>query len=85
MALPILEWNSKKLGDSDAIARMLAKMYGLAGRGIFEEAQADAMIGILNDFATAAIEYMKLRLLNRPIRDKSWEYLNRQLKSISGF
>ena len=40
---------------------MLAKMYGLAGHGIFEQAQADAMHGVMKDFIRVAIDYIKHR------------------------
>jgi glutathione S-transferase len=56
---PMLDWNGKILHDNDAIGRMLAKMYGLAGDGIFEEAQADAIIGIVRDLGQAIIGYIK--------------------------
>uniref|UniRef100_A0AC34GBM3 GST N-terminal domain-containing protein n=1 Tax=Panagrolaimus sp. ES5 TaxID=591445 RepID=A0AC34GBM3_9BILA len=56
---PLLDWNGKKIYGTDAIARMLAKMYGLAGQGIFEQAQADTIIGIVENLSHAIIEYTK--------------------------
>jgi glutathione S-transferase len=56
---PMLDWNGKFLQGNDAIARMLAKMYGLAGHGIFEQAQADTIIGIVRDLGEAIIGYIK--------------------------
>uniref|UniRef100_A0AC34FS56 Glutathione S-transferase n=1 Tax=Panagrolaimus sp. ES5 TaxID=591445 RepID=A0AC34FS56_9BILA len=56
---PMLDWNGKIIHDNDAIGRMLAKMYGLAGMGIFEQAQADAIIGIVRDLGHAVIGYIK--------------------------
>jgi glutathione S-transferase len=59
--LPLLEFNGKKLSGGDAIARMLAKMYGLAGQDVFEQAQADAMLGVMRDFMGAALDYVKFK------------------------
>uniref|UniRef100_A0A914QHB0 glutathione transferase n=1 Tax=Panagrolaimus davidi TaxID=227884 RepID=A0A914QHB0_9BILA len=56
---PMLEWNGKMIHGSDAIGRMLAKMYGLAGAGIYEQAQADTIIGIISNLNHAIIEYTK--------------------------
>jgi glutathione S-transferase len=56
---PMLEWNGKMIHGTDAIARMLAKMYGLAGAGIYEQAQADTIIGIVSNLSNSVIEYTK--------------------------
>jgi glutathione S-transferase len=56
---PMLDWNGKYIRGNDAIGRMLAKMYGLAGHGIFEQAQADTIIGIVRDLGEAIIGYIK--------------------------
>lgn len=59
--MPILEWNGKKLCGGDAIARMLAKMYGLAGQDVFEQAQADAILGVMRDFMNSVLNYIKFK------------------------
>ena len=56
---PILDWNGKNIYGNDAIQRMLAKMYGLAGHGIFEEAQVDTIIGLEHDISYQVIDYIK--------------------------
>uniref|UniRef100_A0AC34GDF7 Glutathione S-transferase n=1 Tax=Panagrolaimus sp. ES5 TaxID=591445 RepID=A0AC34GDF7_9BILA len=56
---PMLDWNGKLVHGTDAIARMLAKMYGLAGMGIFEQAQADTIVGIVQNLSHAVIQYTK--------------------------
>uniref|UniRef100_A0A914QWV2 glutathione transferase n=1 Tax=Panagrolaimus davidi TaxID=227884 RepID=A0A914QWV2_9BILA len=56
---PMLDWNGKIIHDNDAIGRMLAKMYGLAGMGLFEQAQVDGIIGIVRDLGHAVIGYVK--------------------------
>ena len=56
--MPILEWNGKALYGSDAIARMLAKMYGLAGQDLYEQAQADSIVGVISDVSKATIQYI---------------------------
>uniref|UniRef100_A0AC34G332 Glutathione S-transferase n=1 Tax=Panagrolaimus sp. ES5 TaxID=591445 RepID=A0AC34G332_9BILA len=59
MDFPQLDWNGKMIHGNDAISRMLAKMYGLAGVGIFEQAQADTIVGIVQNLSHAIIEYTK--------------------------
>ena len=45
---------------------MLAKMYGLAGQGIFEEAQADSLFGLMKNFVNVVKVYVKELLSNHP-------------------
>ena len=47
---------------------MLAKMYGLAGQGIFEEAQADAIHAAIKDFVNMYIssEYIRIKASQDP-------------------
>ncbi|OQV26051.1 putative Hematopoietic prostaglandin D synthase [Hypsibius exemplaris] len=42
--LPVLEVNGKNLTQSTAIARYIAKKRGFAGRGLWEQAEVDALI-----------------------------------------
>uniref|UniRef100_A0A914QU85 glutathione transferase n=1 Tax=Panagrolaimus davidi TaxID=227884 RepID=A0A914QU85_9BILA len=55
---PCLEWNGKSIHDNDAIARMLAKMYGLAGDGVFEQAQADILVTAVRDLTNRIRNYL---------------------------
>ena len=57
--LPLLEWNGKQVYGSDAIARLVAKLYNLAGNGVLEQAEADTIIGVMRDFGNIAITYIK--------------------------
>jgi glutathione S-transferase len=47
--LPILEIDGKPVGQSNAIARYLAKQYGLAGRDEWESLQCDMLVDTLTD------------------------------------
>lgn len=48
--MPFLEYDGKILCQSAAIARFLAKQYGLSGKDYFEQAQVDAIIDLLKEF-----------------------------------
>uniref|UniRef100_A0AC35FCL8 Glutathione S-transferase n=1 Tax=Panagrolaimus sp. PS1159 TaxID=55785 RepID=A0AC35FCL8_9BILA len=56
---PLLNYNGKILRENDAIARMLAKMYGLAGDGFFEQAQVDSIVAIVKDLNSATLPYFE--------------------------
>lgn len=47
--LPILEIDGKQVGQSNAVARYLAKQYGLAGKDDWEALQCDALVDTLGD------------------------------------
>lgn len=47
--LPVLEIDGKQFGQSNAIARYLAKYYGLAGKDEWEALQCDALVDTLGD------------------------------------
>jgi glutathione S-transferase len=47
--LPILEIDGRPVGQSNAIARYLAKQYGLAGRDEWESLQCDMLVDTLTD------------------------------------
>lgn len=47
--LPILEIDGKSVGQSNAIARYLARQYGLAGKNEWESLQCDALVDTLGD------------------------------------
>ena len=59
MGFPILDWNGKFVIGKCATARMLAKIYGLAGHGLFEEAQVDAIFGIIRDLHSHILGYIQ--------------------------
>jgi glutathione S-transferase len=48
-ALPILEFDGKVLAQSLAIARYLAREFGLAGKSRYEEAVVDSVVDTSND------------------------------------
>jgi glutathione S-transferase len=47
--LPVLEIDGKLVGQSNSIARYLAKQYGLAGRDEWESLQCDMLVDTLTD------------------------------------
>lgn len=47
--LPVLEIDGKPVGQSNAIARYLAKQCGLAGRDEWESLQCDMLVDTLTD------------------------------------
>ena len=55
---PILDWNEKRIYGNDAINRMLAKAYDLTGNGIFEQAQADTIVRIIDEFDRCILKYI---------------------------
>uniref|UniRef100_A0AC34G9M4 Glutathione S-transferase n=1 Tax=Panagrolaimus sp. ES5 TaxID=591445 RepID=A0AC34G9M4_9BILA len=59
MSPPMLDWNGKKIYGGDAISRMVARLYNLAGQGIYEQAQADTIVSTIRDFGLITIEYVK--------------------------
>ncbi|CAO4366015.1 unnamed protein product [Caenorhabditis nigoni] len=56
--LPVLEVDGKPLGQSYAIARYLAKEFGLAGKTDVEEAEVDAIADQFKDYLNDVIPYM---------------------------
>jgi len=49
--LPILEIDGVTLGESKAICRYVAKKVGLAGKNDIEDAQIDAIVDVMADYA----------------------------------
>lgn len=47
--LPVLEIDGKAVAQSNAVARYLAKQYGLAGRNEWEALQCDVLVDTLGD------------------------------------
>uniref|UniRef100_A0A914Y4E8 glutathione transferase n=1 Tax=Panagrolaimus superbus TaxID=310955 RepID=A0A914Y4E8_9BILA len=56
---PMLDYNGKLIRENDAIARMLARMYGLAGEGYFEQAQVDTIIAIMKELSNSIMGYFE--------------------------
>ena len=47
--VPVLEVDGKTIAQSMSIARFLARRYNLAGKNELEEAEADMMVGVMDD------------------------------------
>uniref|UniRef100_A0A1I7TS13 glutathione transferase n=1 Tax=Caenorhabditis tropicalis TaxID=1561998 RepID=A0A1I7TS13_9PELO len=58
--LPVLEVNGKPVGQSYAIARYLAKEFGLAGKNDIEEAEVDALADQFKDYLNEVVPYMSV-------------------------
>ncbi|KDR10710.1 glutathione S-transferase-like [Zootermopsis nevadensis] len=55
--LPVLEIDGKPVGQSNAIARYLAKQCGLAGRDEWESLQCDMLVDTLTDLKQELFQY----------------------------
>jgi glutathione S-transferase len=69
--VPILEVDGRVLAQSNTIARYLARKHGLAGKGEWEQAQADMYADNINDLLNGTNEKQVLVLMNLLI---IWEY-----------
>ena len=49
----MLEYNGTIIAQSHSIARFLAKEFGLAGKNLIEEAQADMIVDCVSDFVNS--------------------------------
>ncbi|KAI6238184.1 GST protein [Aphelenchoides fujianensis] len=58
--LPVLEMDGKKLPESMAIIRYLAKQHGLAGKNDFESAEIDAIVYLWKDFFNDIMPYFRI-------------------------
>lgn len=47
--LPVLEVDGKQIGQSNAVARYLARQYNLTGKNEWEALQCDALVDTLGD------------------------------------
>jgi len=73
--IPVLEVDGKKLPQSVAIGRFLARRHGLAGKDAWEEAEADAVVDYVTKDATAKwIEWVKATITGQ--KEKAEEIKN---------
>ncbi|XP_067009016.2 glutathione S-transferase-like [Anabrus simplex] len=63
--VPALEIDGKLVGQSNAIARYLAKQYGLAGKDEWESLQCDMLVDTLSDLKQVLYQY---RMETDPIK-----------------
>ncbi|CAG9767959.1 unnamed protein product [Ceutorhynchus assimilis] len=57
--VPVLEIDGKPVAQSNAIARYLAKKFGLAGKNEWEELQCDVLVDTLGDLQASVTQVMK--------------------------
>ncbi|WKX95180.1 hypothetical protein Q1695_011995 [Nippostrongylus brasiliensis] len=96
--LPVLEEDGKKLAQSFAIARYLARKFGLAGKSAFEQALVDSIADQMKDFVSEIRPYLRIAWgfdqgdstsvegILLPAREKLFTFLLKFLKeNKSGF
>uniref|UniRef100_A0A914DV08 glutathione transferase n=1 Tax=Acrobeloides nanus TaxID=290746 RepID=A0A914DV08_9BILA len=60
--MPVLEYNGQTLPESQAIARFLARKYGLAGKDDWEQAQVDSVADLYKDFGQKIRAYFNVAM-----------------------
>lgn len=55
--LPVLEVDGKPVGQSNAIARHLARQYNLTGKNEWEALQCDALVDTLGDLKQGTVKF----------------------------
>ena len=60
----MLEYDGKKIVQSIAMARFVAREYGLSGKNNFEAAQADMLVDCLSDMQNSEYPMCQLELLS---------------------
>ncbi|VDL78724.1 unnamed protein product [Nippostrongylus brasiliensis] len=97
--MPVLEVDGKQLAQSHTIARFVARQFGFAGKGAFEEAVVDSIADQFKDFATEVRPYFLVSVgfapgdavalakdLLLPAREKFFTFITGFLKNNkSGF
>lgn len=68
--LPMLEVDGVQIGQSIAIARFLAKRFGLVGENDIEMAQADMIVDCLQDFVNGRISLRKIMIPSNKNKQK---------------
>ena len=53
--LPVLEVDGEKIGQSIAIARLLANKFDLAGKTVIEKAKADMILDCIQDIGNGKV------------------------------
>jgi len=56
--LPVMHWNGVEISEGVAVARFLAKEFGLAGRNDMEAAQIDEIVCAIEDVVNARINFL---------------------------
>ena len=56
--MPVLEVDGKMISQSNAIARYLARKYGIAGKDEWEQAQADMYVDCIIDLMHGILKYI---------------------------
>ncbi|PAV60688.1 hypothetical protein WR25_14444 [Diploscapter pachys] len=56
--LPVLEVDGRPIAQSGAIARYLARQFGLNGKDAYEESVAESLVAQYNDLINEAMPYM---------------------------
>lgn len=62
--VPVLEFNGKKINQSMAIARYLAKVVKLAGNDDWEDLEIDAVVDTIKDFRFSKYQFLHIYLIN---------------------
>ena len=60
--VPVLEVDGKELAQSNTIARYLAKEHGLAGKGHWDQAQADMYVDCIEDLISCKYDQLEFYL-----------------------
>ena len=55
--MPVLEVDGKRVHQSLAMCRYIAKQIGVAGKDAFEDLQIDALVDTINEFRLSMIIY----------------------------
>lgn len=74
--MPVLEVDGRRVHQSLAMCRYIAKQIGLAGKDAFEDLQIDAIVDTINEFRLSKFKIIKLyfsqifiRLINSFIQE----------------
>jgi glutathione S-transferase len=60
--LPVLEIDGKAVAQSNAVARYLARQYGLAGRSEWEALQCDVLVDTLGDLKQGTCSFITMQI-----------------------
>ncbi|KAH3777541.1 probable glutathione S-transferase 7 [Dreissena polymorpha] len=92
--VPVLEVDGKQLAQSNAIARFLAREFGLAGKNSWEEALCDQTLELISDLRQEFVKYFfekdeekkkeAGKNLNDVVYPKFFGYFEKQLDNNGG-